>query len=253
MNDRALNKWAAVIGGYRTLISERYQYDYLQSNYDIPDSFDKKRIELFRDFFLDYIYPPIEKRRELNAAFESLDRHIKNPKNLLTILVDSSSILFKFGRHLPKILNAAISALKSFRKANKFEEKLRDKAILDNVAIPLSQEDLKTLVASLPKDDVLSFINEAKSLFEIIKNKKLVGRIIELLTLLIDKMNKRSGIYSDSEMEAFNIGLNIIEGSNDLFNQLSPTEANALFDIGIQIELQELDKIYKLWSLPING
>ncbi len=109
---------SAVIEAYRELIFHRYQYDYLNENYDIPDSSGVERIDLFRNFVLEYIYPPIDKRQDLDKAFDSLDRHIKNPKNLLSILVDSSRILFKFGRHLPKILNAAIKELRSFRKAN---------------------------------------------------------------------------------------------------------------------------------------
>ncbi len=234
---------AAVIVAYRILINDRYQDHYLSTKYDIPESFGADRIELFRNFFLDYIYPPVEKRKELDKAFDSLDRHIKNPKSLLAILVDSGRILFKFGRHLPKILNAAIKALRSFRKANKFEARLAKKAINRDVQIPISQEDLKVLIASLPKSDVMGFINESKSLFVIIQDKKLVIKIIELLTQLISKM-KKSSVFAQSEITAFQIGLDIIAGSHKLFNSLNPNESKLLFDIGVNIEQTEIEEIY---------
>ena len=235
---------ASVIEAYRVLISERYQYDYLTRAYDIPQSFDTDRIELFRNFFLDYIYPPLEKRQELDQAFESLDRHIKNPKNLLSILVDSSSILFKFGRHLPKILNAAIKALRSFRRANRFEDQIANRASNRALQLPISQDDLKSLIASLPKSDVMGFINESKSLFELIQDKKLVVKIIDLLTQLINKM-KKNKVYSAAEINGFQIGLNIISGSYELFNSLRPTEAKLLFELGVHIERTEIDRIYQ--------
>lgn len=233
----------AVIEAYRILISNRYQYHYLSSHYDIPESFEADRIELFRDFFLDYIYPPVEKRKELDKAFDSLDQHIKNPKSLLTILVDSSRIIFKYGRHLPKILNAALKALRSFRRANKFEDRLIKKALELDVQIPISQGDLKRLVASLPKSDVMGFINESKSLFEIIQDKKLVIKIIELLTQLVSRM-KKSSVYAQAEVSAFQIGLDIISGSYELFNSLSTSESKQLFDLGVQIERNEIEQIY---------
>ena len=235
---------SAVIEAYRELIFHRYQYEYLNENYDIPDSFGVERIDLFRNFFLEYIYPPLDKRQELDKAFDSLDRHIKNPKNLLSILVDSSLILFKFGRHLPKILNAAIKALRSFRKANQFEDRLKVKAVSNKLTAPISQSELRHLMTTLSKSDVLSFINESKSLFEIIQDKKLVLRIIELLEQLIAKMTT-SNIYAHAEIYAFQIGLDIISGSFDLFNQLSSSEAKQLFEIGVQIERDEIEKIYE--------
>ncbi len=235
---------AGVIEAYRTLISERYQYDYLSAKYDIPKSFGPDRVELFRNFFLDYIYPPLEKRKELDQAFDSLDRHIKNPKSLLSILVDSSRIIFKFGRHLPKILNAAIKALRSFRKANRFEGRIAKKAKNRSVQLPISEDDLKSLIAALPKSDVMGFINESKSLFEIIQDKKLVVKIIELLTQLIRNM-KKNKVYTDAEINAFQIGLDIISGSYELFNSLSLSEAKSLFEIGVNIEQSEIERIYQ--------
>lgn len=235
---------AGVIQAYRTLIQDRYQYDYLSVEYDIPKSFGPERIELFRNFFLDYIYPPLEKRKELDQAFDSLDSHIKNPKSLLSILVDSSRIIFKFGRHLPRILNAAIKALRSFRKANKFEDRITKNAKNSDLQLPITQDDLKNLIAALPKSDVIGFINESKSLFEIIQDKKLVVKIIALLTQLISNMKKNT-VYAEAEINAFQIGLDIISGSFELFNTLSPSEAKSLFDIGVNIEQSEIERIYQ--------
>ena len=235
---------AGVIEAYRLLINDRYQYDYLSAKYDIPASLDPHRIELFRNFFLDYIYPPVQKRKELNRAFDSLDQHIKNPKSLLAILLDSSRVLFKFGRHLPKILNAAIKALRSFKKADTFEERLAKEALSRDPQIPISQHELKSLVAALPKTDVMDFINESKVLFEIIQDRQLVTKIISLLTQLIKRMEK-SSVYAQTDVNAFQIGLDIITGSFELFNSLSTSEAKQLFELGVEIERNEIERVYE--------
>ena len=49
----------AIITGYRQTISERYQYANIQRKYEIPASFNEERVLLFRNYFLDYIYPPL--------------------------------------------------------------------------------------------------------------------------------------------------------------------------------------------------
>ena len=102
-----------IIIGYREWIAERYEFDSLTGNYD-TQTLTGSQIESIRRFFLEYVYPDIEKRNQLNEAFESLDEYIKNPRKLFSLISTSAGLLFKYGRDLPKILNAAIKTLRSF-------------------------------------------------------------------------------------------------------------------------------------------
>jgi len=57
-----------IIIGYRALIEDRYQYENLQKKYKLPETMDKDLVVRLRAYFLEYIYPDIEKRAELNDA-----------------------------------------------------------------------------------------------------------------------------------------------------------------------------------------
>ena len=99
---------SAIINGYQKVIFERYQYDNISSRYHIPPSITRERFDGLRNYFLEYIYPPEQKRQDLNDAFESLDDHIRHPDQLLRILIDSGGLILKFGWSLPRVLKAGI-------------------------------------------------------------------------------------------------------------------------------------------------
>ena len=218
-----------VIIGYRKVIEDRYQYDSLHKKYDLPPFFNEARISLFRDYFLDYIYPPPTKRVELDEAFQSLDGYIKQPAKLLRILLDSGRLIFKYGRHLPKILNAGLKALRSFRTATQFENKLIQQALLSNVTPPYSIEDINEFTKRLPKADLEAFIDSSQNLFETLHDRVLVKKIIEIVEFLIAKMQKRSDVYTPLDIKGLTIGRDIIKNGDLLFDQLPKEGQQQLF------------------------
>ncbi len=235
----------AIIIGYRKAVKERYQYDTLLEGYVIPDSFTEDRLDAFRDYFLEYIYPPPSKRNELNDAFDSLDAYLKKPNKLLPILLDSASLVFKYGRHLPKILKAGLRALKSFQTATAFENKLKDQVLALEFDAPFSTTDIYTLIKALPREEVEQFIIQNEALFETLKDRKLVKKVKEIVAHLMQKMQQRPEIYTIQQIQALALGQDIIEKGDALFESLSDNEQEQIFDTVIQIERVALDKVYK--------
>ncbi len=233
-----------VIIGYRKVIKDRYQYDSLHQKYGLPPFFNEDRISLFRNYFLDYIYPPPAKRAELDEAFQSLDGYIKQPAKLLRILLDSGRLIFKYGRHLPKILNAGLKALRSFRTATKFENKLVQQAIASNIAPPYSIEDINEFTKQLPKVDLEAFIDSSQNLFETLHDRVLVKKIIEIVEHLITKMQKRPDIYTPLDIRGLAIGRDIIKNGDLLFDQLPKEGQQQLFDLVIRLEREVLDTLF---------
>lgn len=234
-----------IITAYRKQIEKRYNYKKLVAKYDIPDSFDEDRVELFRNYFLEHIYPPPEKRAELDEAFESLDDYIKKPEKLLRILLDSGSLIFKHGRHLPKILRAGLKALKSFRIANAFERKLVNKAIKKDLTAPYSKANLEELIRSLSREDIDQFIENNRSLFDTLHDRKLVKKVQEIVDHLTKKMKLRPEIYSAKEINGLEIGQTIIKQGDLLFDQLSNEDQDQIFEYVLQIEKEFLEGLFE--------
>lgn len=233
-----------VITAYRAIIEDRYQYENIKEKYTLPASFDAERINRFRRYFLEYVYPDLEQRDALNEAFESLDNYIKNPDKLLRILIDSSRLIFKFGRHLPKILKAGIQALRSFRKANEFERKLVKSALDKAQTPPFKKEDIHTFIRGLSRNEIDQFIESSESLFSVLHDRKLVKKIQEIVEYLIQKMKQRPNVYSEAEIKGLSIGYEMIKNGDQLFNEMSTEDQQQIFEFIVMVERDTLDQIF---------
>lgn len=234
-----------IIEGYHRLIKDRYVYDKIIKDYDMPSSVTREKFELIRNYFLNYMYPSAEKRKELNDAFLSLDDHIKHPDQLLRIIVDSGGLIFRYGIHLPKILKAGLKALRSFRIASGLEDKLIETSIENDISYPFNIEDIRSLIRSIPRKDLDYFMDQSMSLFATLYDRKLVSKIIEIVDYLIKKMKNKPGLYTNEDVRGLEVGEEIIVEGNKLFDVLEPEEQELLFQLIYQIEKDALDKIYQ--------
>ena len=236
----------AIINAYRDLINERYQYENLTALHDLPPAFDAARMAQFRHYFLEYIYPDPAKREELDEAFQSLDNYIKEPAKLLQILKDSLSLVFKYGRYLPKILQAGLKALRSFRAGNRFEASLVEQARQADFDPPYSQSEIKQLLSTIPMTEVNAFVENNESLFAVLYDRKLVGKIKDIVQHLIDKMKQRSDIYSAAEVRGLEIGRDIIVEGDKLFDELNAVEQRQVFEYAVKIEKEFLEGLQRM-------
>lgn len=234
-----------IIAGYRNTIDQRYQYQTLKNKYDIPESINEETVNVLRAYFLDYIYPEYDKRQELNKAFESLDDYSKRPEKLLRILMESVKIVFKYGRHLPKVLSAGLKALTSFRAATKFENKLVTEAVKRKAEAPYDQSKINMLIGFLLRKEIEQFIDSVQSLFEILHDRVLVGKIEEILHYLIAKMREKPKIYGVDEVRGLEIGMEMLNKGDALFKQLTKEDQQNLIHLIIKIERDVLDEIFQ--------
>jgi len=232
-----------VIIGFRNLISERYQYENINTKYDIPESFDEERVDRYRNFFLDQVYPDPEKRELLDEAFKSLDNYLTHPDKLVRILLDSVAIVLRHGRSIPRLMGAGMKAFKSFRIATAFEEKLVRKAKSSGKLPPYSENDINSFITALRRKEIDDFINNTRSLLELLNDRALVREIITIIKELIARMKKSKG-YSETEIGGLEIGLEMLTEGNKLFDELSKEDQLRIFDIIIHIEVDYLEKLF---------
>jgi len=229
-------KLAEIILGYRKLIHEKYDFENLKKRSDIPKVYTRETADDFRNYFLNYSYPKPEKRQALNESFQSLDNYLKNPEKLLRIIIDSRGILFKFGRHLPKILNAGIKALKAFRTTNKLEEGLVEKATINALEPPYSAKEIHKLITKLSKNQIENHIKNMYNLFDILRDTKLVSKIKQVLDHLISKMKDSPNTYAKDEIKGLEIGNEIIVNADAIFRKFNKNEQLEVFNFIIKME-----------------
>lgn len=233
-----------IILGYRKVIESRYNYENLKSRKGLPNAFNEENLNKVRSYFLDNIYPLPEQRADLNEAFESLEGYITSPEKLLSILLDSASLIFKYGRHLPKILKVGLKAMRSFKQATKFEDGLGQVAMNKNMKGPFEKDDMHDLIKALPKAELEEFIASSQDLFETLHDRKLVKKIKDIVNFLILKMEKRPNTYSEVEIDGLRMGKDIIEKGDALFGELDINDQKQIFEFCSVLEHEMLDKIY---------
>jgi len=242
-----------IIEGYRNTIYQRYQYQNIKDKYEIPESINEETVNLLRDYFLNYIYPEFNKRAELNESFKSLDNYIKHPKKLLRILLDASHLIFNYGRHLPKILNTGLKAMKSFRAAAGFENNLVDEAIKNKIEAPYDLSKINTLINLLPRKEIEKFIDITQSLFEILHDRILIEKIKEIIQYLILVMKTKKESYSLSQIRGLEIGLEMINKGDKLFNRLAKEDQQNLVYLITEIEKDILEINFKKHKNPTRN
>lgn len=234
-----------IIIGYRNLIKERYQYKKLKKKYDFPESINEEVVNAIKDYFLTYVYPDVEKRAELNEAFSTLDDFIKHPEKLLNLVLPSIKLLFTHGKHLPKIFNAGLKAMKSFRGATKFENAIVEKAIQENSKPPFTTNKINKLIQLLPYKELEEFMKNTETFFNIIYDKELVEKIKEIISFLISKMKKKPKVFSDKEITGLSLALETISKGEEMLDKLSLKDQEILISFVLQIEKDYLKEIFK--------
>ena len=233
-----------IIEGYHRLIKDRYQYDKILSRYGLPESITPERFDQLKQYFLYQMYPSVEKRRELDEAFASLDEHLRHPDHMIRIMIDSASLILKYGRHLPKILKAGFKALQSFRTVTRLEGKLQHIAEQSENVPPYTADDIRYLMIRLPREEIDAFIEDGLVLFDTIYDRELIRKILEIIDTLIFKMKKRPGVYSPAEVKGMQLGLQVLQEGDLLFQSLNPEEQKILIDFIYRIEKDAIEEIF---------
>jgi len=233
-----------IIEGYRNTIYQRYQYQNIKDKYGIPESINEETVNQLRNYFLNYMYPEYHARVELNEAFKSLDNYIKHPKKLLRILLHAGKLLFRYGRHLPKILKSGLNGMKTFKAATNFENNLVDEAIKNKIEGPYDLSKIDALIKLLSRKGIEKFIENSQSLFEILHDRILIEKIKEVIQYIILVMREKEESYSLSQIRGLEIGLEMINEGYELFSRLTEEDQQNLVNLITEIEKDKLEHIF---------
>lgn len=241
LKDEVLNE---IIIGYRKIISERYEYKSLKKKYRFPNTINEGVVNEIKDYFLEYIYPNLERRSELDEAFEILENYIKSPQKLISILKSSIKLVFMHGKYLGKILNAGLQAMHSFKSATRFENSLVDTAIEKGIVPPYNTSKINSLICFLSRKEIDDFIENTEELFEIMYNKILVKKIKEVIGFLIAEMKAQPKLFLPKEIKGLEIGLEMITKGEKMLDKLTKEDQKVLIQFIVKIENDNLDELF---------
>jgi hypothetical protein len=234
-----------IINKFREMVGRRYEYEDLTTRFTLPRSVTKEVVEEIRDYFLTSIYPPADRRKELEAAFQNLAHYVRQPRKIWGLFGDMARAVFKFGRHFFQALRAGMDSLDSFVGAKNFESSMAAIANKNGIRPPMSDEDFEECLYQLPRHDIEKFIQEVRNLFGAMVNTVLLKKTLDILDHVIQTMEKQPKIYPKEDVDGIRLGKGLLQAGYDIFSKYDEPTKKAIVDFIYHNELWFVDQVYK--------
>jgi hypothetical protein len=186
-----------------------------------------ERIDRLRTFFLDYIYPPADRRPERDQAFLHFGAFLRSPRKLWPLLGQAASSVFKLGRMLGAALKAAYHTLEAYNESERLEAFMLETAEKFGYR-PESFENpeaVRDLVRLIPERRIARFQAELIALFDTLANVKLLKTTLEIMEGSLKVMQAQANLYSEAEFRGLNYGYGILKAGHDLFLEMGESQA----------------------------
>lgn len=229
-------EFSLLIIAYRKFLIQRYSTENLK-RFPEFETIPRVVVDKLVSYFLDLLYPEIEKRKELDNAFRALANFVHTPEKIFGLLGSIGVILFKFGKQFFSATKAGVAALRSYVKANQFEESLYEYAKLSiEKGRDISEEvHFKRLIGRIEKKEADEFREQIISLFKTLSNQSLLIKVEEVLEYVSDKMKSKKDVYSEQDIEGILLGRMIIQKGKSIFTELDQKQ--------IDLVIRAIDKI----------
>jgi len=231
--------WHAVLVFYREELRQRYSPENFRrfEEFQVISDADIARL---RDFFLERIYPPAERRAAIDDGFQHLTAILHSPKRMKPLMRGALSSAWRLGRRLPAAISAGSSIVDAYQETRKVERHLAERA----AEAGLRHEDMHDpqrmyrLLADFPEADVKRLIRDVVNLFRALNNRALLLTSLEFIQVCIRTMQKRPDAFTQEDIAAFELGEGIVREGLELFQELPQEEIPRLIN---GIESVELD------------
>ena len=233
-----------LINKYRDIVAKRYEYDEVKKIPGIPDSITPEVVDTLRSYFLQNLYPEPSQRAKLDAAFAELQNYVLHPAKVWDLLGNITSAIFRFGLQFPAAIRAGFISLEAYTSANHFENTLTAAAVAKGVTIPVSDEEFYQCLVAIPKKDLYRFISELEKLFESFTNTELLGKTISIMQDVVDKMKNKPDMYSANEIEAIELGLDIMKKGYGLFVKYDDIMKKEILNLITDNEMNFIEGLY---------
>lgn len=234
-----------IIEKFRDMVSKRYYYPELIKRYELPESITEAVVEDVKTYFLGTIYPPPQKRRELEDAFKELATYMRQPKKIWGLFGNMASAVFKFGRHFVQALKAGFASLDSFVGAKKFESSLAEIANKLDMQPPMSDDDFEDCMYQLPREEIERFIKDVYGLFGAMINTKLLGKTIEILESVVSTMKAKPGVYPQKDIDGILLGKQLLKEGYDLFSKYDEHTRKLMVEFIYKNEMWFIEDVYQ--------
>lgn len=244
-SDEPLEK--ALIGWLRNALASRYSLENIR-RYSGFDAMSDASIAALRAFGLDHIYPEWETRCFQDEAFEKMMALLANPLRLSPLTAVALKSLFRFGRNLPKAIDAGKQVITAFEATRTLEEQLLEHIRIVKIRSEV-QKDIDHAaslgMAAIGKPRFESFVESLVSLMELLNQRALLTTGISVLQDIAAAMEKRPESYDEIELAGAHYAVKVMTEGIALFDTLDPESVSDAIQAIPDVEHDWFDAVVK--------
>ncbi len=233
-----------LIEKYRGVVAKRYDYKTAAATFDLPESITKEVVDTLKKYFLESLYPEPAQREKLDSAFEELQNYVMHPGRISDLLGNIGSAIMRFGFQFPVAVKSGLNAMEVHSSAKHFENSLFVGAQQNNFTVPLTDDQFYVCLRSIPKPQLQKFIDEVSELFHAFSNTDLLSKTIAIMDDVLKRMYAKTDVYSKNEIEAIELGREIIRRGHDLFLHLDEQTKLDILELVKANENDFLESVY---------
>lgn len=173
-----------------------------------------------------------------------MQNYVLHPGRITDLLGNIGSAILRFGFQFPVAIKSGLNALEVHTSAKHFENSLLAGANKNKFTVPLSDEQFYVCLKSIPKPQLQKFINEVSELFHAFSNTDLLGKTISIMDDVLQRMYAKTDVYSANEIEAIELGREIIRRGHDLFLHLDEQTKLDILELVKANENDFLESVY---------
>lgn len=222
--DNALER--AVTAFLREQLETRYALENMR-RYRAFDGLPDGKVHALRDFCLRHVYPEWETRCFQDKAFEKLLALLDTPLRLAPLTAVAMKSLFRFGRDLPRAVDAGKQVMAAFEAMRGLEsslvERVREHAPARGEC-PVSSEAVRQAMAAMGRHEFEGFVQNTTALMELLAQRSLLATGTSVLADIARAMEKRPDLYDELERKGMLYAASVMEEGMALFDTLDPAE-----------------------------
>jgi|GEM_PF-733936 len=223
--DNALER--AVAAFLREELDLRYELENVR-RYRAFDGLPDGKIYALRDFCLRHVYPEWETRRFQDQAFEKLLALLDAPIRLAPLTAVALKSLFRFGRDLPRAVDAGKQVMTAFEAMRGLEgdlvQRVRGQEGAADAGHIVTPETMKQAMTSMGRRAFDGFVQNTTALMELLAQRSLLATGTSVLGDIARAMEKRSDLYDQIEREGMRYAASVMEEGMALFDTLDPAD-----------------------------
>jgi len=244
MPRKAFDPKDAIISFYRDELRDRYQVAHVRkfAQFDVISD---QSIDCLREYFLDHVYPPPERRAQLDDAFDHLGRLLRSPRRLQPLVTTALTSLWRLGRKLPAAVSAGRSTFDAYVETRKLERYMLAEAekVRLTEAGTRDRRKMLALITNIPEKHVDRLIRDILNLFRALANVSLLRTSAEIMDHVYEIMGRRADLYTESEREGLALGIAVLRGGLELYEGMDAGVFTHIIDGIERVEFDWFDRV----------